>query len=59
MKSKWTQMKTKHNYDTWTKHLSSNKTKGGSMQHDGLVGVKRSWYDVPINSLRVGRTRPC
>jgi len=71
-KSKWTQTKTKHNYDTRTKQLS-NEIKINKAKHNSklepkvdrcntaattLVDAKRSRYDVPINSPGVGRTRP-
>ena len=48
---------------TWTKQLSSKKLKSKMDRCNTvattLIGVERSQYDVPINSLGVGRTRPC
>ena len=69
---KLTQTKIKRNYDTWTKQLST-KIKINIAKHISklkpkvdqcntiattLMGVKRSQYDAPINSLGVESTRP-
>jgi len=48
MKSKWTQIKTKHNYDSWTKQLS-NKIEINNVKH--ISKLKPKVVDVP--SLRL------